>query len=274
MSEASESFRSIATSENQTPSQDRRSSPQKAPGKENSKPKGRPPVTKKKPPTKGKQAAQSASTSKAASSRGNPQESSAEEPPQRTKTTKATVAQKKSARAPPLESESEGEVSSPEPENRSGRARDRQRREPSAPTPRPVGKVPVGRITGQQTKSQAAAAKQVKPPVGASKRKQKIPLFREMLRLQTTVECQIPRAPFSRVVREIMQRVELHGANMRVTPEALEALRESSESFLVQVFSDSYLITLNRKQVTLAPRDIQLLMFLRGPSGVQRASTR
>lgn len=270
-----------SASSNNHSSQNKAASPRKVAGKENATPRSRPPVTRKMPAQKAKR---TPNKSKAGSSRNAPKDSSSEEdeqPPPRPKATRAHVAHKKTARAPTPEPESESEVSSPEPEpqNRSGRSRDRQPRDTSAPTPRPKGRapnvkaVPIVRPVVQPARIPAPApvARQVGKPVGASKRKQQIPVFREMQRLQMTTNCQIPRAPFSRVVRETMQRVERRGAEFRITPEALEALRESSESFLTQVFSDSYLITLNRKQVTLAPKDIQLLMFLRGPTSGFRA---
>lgn len=118
---------------------------------------------------------------------------------------------------------------------------------------------------GQTTPSLEQGSK----PAGALKRKQKVPIMREILRLQLTTDYQIPRASFSRLVREMIQDFEIREAGMRVTAEALVTLQEASEAFLVQVFSDSYLITLNRKQVTLAQKDVQLLMRLRGPPGAR-----
>lgn len=112
------------------------------------------------------------------------------------------------------------------------------------------------------------------PPViikstGVARRKQKAPLLREIQRLGNSSELQIPRANFYRLVQEILQGIGAgRGSPLRMTSESLEVLRESSEIFLPQVFSDAYRITLNRGKTTLLPRDIQLLMFLRGPNGV------
>ncbi|CRL00900.1 CLUMA_CG014150, isoform A [Clunio marinus] len=90
-------------------------------------------------------------------------------------------------------------------------------------------------------------------------------VIHEIVRLQKTVEPQIPMAPFARLVREFIQK---HGGRQdyRITPEALVALREASESYLTNLFCDAIMITLNRHQVTLQPRDIRLLLFLRGPN--------
>lgn len=116
---------------------------------------------------------------------------------------------------------------------------------------------------GKGNKSVSVAKSPTKPPVtGAAKRKQTKPVLRDIIRLQSTVEPQIPRAPFSRLVREIMQRTSRE--SMRLSFDALEALRECSENYIVHTLSDSYLITLNRRQATLQPRDLQLVLLLRG----------
>ena len=48
--------------------------------------------------------------------------------------------------------------------------------------------------------------------------------------------------------------------------EALNALQESTEAYLVNLFEDAYRITLNRKVVTLGVQDIELLRYIRGRS--------
>lgn len=50
---------------------------------------------------------------------------------------------------------------------------------------------------------------------------------------------------------------------LKITQSAVEALRESSESFLVHLFEDSYLLSLHAKRVTLMPRDICLITRLK-----------
>lgn len=102
---------------------------------------------------------------------------------------------------------------------------------------------------------------------GASRRKQMAPVMRDIISLQNSVNPLIPLAPFCRVVREILQD-ESSSGTMRMTRDCIIALRESSELFLSEMFSDAFRITLNRKQVTLNPRDIQLLMLLRGPGSL------
>lgn len=83
----------------------------------------------------------------------------------------------------------------------------------------------------------------------------------DIQKLQSTVDNLVPRASFCRIVRELLLN---NSDDMRITFEALEALRESSEQYVIQLLSDSYLITRSRGQVTLRPSDLQLILLLRG----------
>lgn len=66
--------------------------------------------------------------------------------------------------------------------------------------------------------------------------------------------------PFCRLVREILHS---HG-QFRMTKDSLEALQEATEIYLVGLFDDAFRLTLHRNRVTVAPIDIQLLLYLRG----------
>lgn len=89
------------------------------------------------------------------------------------------------------------------------------------------------------------------------------PALQEIIRLQRTTHLLIPRLPFQRVIREILQ--EFH-VDFRVQGQAIEALRESSELYLVQMFSDALLCMIHAKRATLQIRDIHLLKALAEPS--------
>uniref|UniRef100_A0A182PQC9 Core Histone H2A/H2B/H3 domain-containing protein n=1 Tax=Anopheles epiroticus TaxID=199890 RepID=A0A182PQC9_9DIPT len=84
------------------------------------------------------------------------------------------------------------------------------------------------------------------------------PFLKEMLHLQQTWHLLIPKAAFGRVVREVFDN------RFRITTEALRALHESSEVFLVQLFEDAYKCCMHRARVTLSPMDIRLVIDLRG----------
>ncbi|KAL5278014.1 cid.2 family protein [Megaselia abdita] len=88
-------------------------------------------------------------------------------------------------------------------------------------------------------------------------------VFKEIMRLQSSVNNLIPKLSFSRLVKEVMQEVCGH-KHYRVTAEFLIALQESSELYLTHFFSDAYLCTIHRGRMTLIPKDMQLALRLRG----------
>lgn len=117
---------------------------------------------------------------------------------------------------------------------------------------------PVGPSRASRTQTKTGAARRKATP-----RRREIRQLAEMRKLQMATQSMIPRAPFSRLIRYIMGK---HDASLRITAEALAALQEASELYLTAVLADAYLITLSRRQVTLHPKDINLLVFLRGPA--------
>lgn len=58
--------------------------------------------------------------------------------------------------------------------------------------------------------------------------------------------------------------MEIANGDWRVQSEALRALQESAEVYLIQLFEDSYLCTAHRKRMTLEVRDIHLVKYMRG----------
>lgn len=89
--------------------------------------------------------------------------------------------------------------------------------------------------------------------------------MKEIVKLQNTTHLLIPRLPFQRVVREILQKYRL---DFRLQGQTIEALRESSELYLVQMFADALLCTIHAKRKTLQNRDIHLLKALAEPKEV------
>ena len=85
--------------------------------------------------------------------------------------------------------------------------------------------------------------------------------LREIRRLQRTTESLIPRAPFRRLIREIMiaQNQEL-----RMQLSAAEAVQEASETYLTSLLGDANLCAIHARRVTIMPKDIALARRLRG----------
>ena len=64
----------------------------------------------------------------------------------------------------------------------------------------------------------------------------------------------IPKALFARGVREICMDVCERGAELRWQANAVEALQEASEAYLVRLFEDSNLCAILAKRVTIKPK--------------------
>ena len=82
--------------------------------------------------------------------------------------------------------------------------------------------------------------------------------LREIRRYQKSTELLIRRAPFERLVWEIMQDMEHRGIVLRVSPAAVMALQEAVEAYLVLLFEDTNLCAIHAKQVTIMLKDMQL----------------
>ena len=85
--------------------------------------------------------------------------------------------------------------------------------------------------------------------------------LREIKRYQKSVKMLIPRAPFQRLVRECFHEVD---PDLRLSPNALLAMQEASEAFLVGVFEDANLCSLHAKRVTVTKADMDLARRIRG----------
>ena len=69
----------------------------------------------------------------------------------------------------------------------------------------------------------------------------------------------LSRAPFQRLVREIAYKWR---EELRFQTAAIDALKEASEAFLLNLFEDANLCTLHANRVTLFPSDMKLAMRL------------
>uniref|UniRef100_A0A6M2DFU7 Putative histone H3 n=1 Tax=Xenopsylla cheopis TaxID=163159 RepID=A0A6M2DFU7_XENCH len=101
------------------------------------------------------------------------------------------------------------------------------------------------------------------------RRRRKNVWLKEVKRLQRSTNLLIPKLPFSRVVKEIIQYMRPNSRDIpNVTAKCLEALHEATELFMTQFFQDAYCCTLHRNRVTLMPVDFSLCRRLRGPCDV------
>lgn len=86
--------------------------------------------------------------------------------------------------------------------------------------------------------------------------------LRDIRKYQRSVDLLIPKLPFQRLVREITQ--QWHPQNLRFRTEAILALQEATEAYLVTMFEDANLCAIHAKRVTVMPKDMQLARRIRG----------
>jgi histone H3/H4 len=84
----------------------------------------------------------------------------------------------------------------------------------------------------------------------------------EILQYQRSTDLLIRKLPFARLAKEITNDVNPH--SFRWTVNAMEALQQASEAFLVQLFDDGNLCAIHAKRVTIMTRDLQLAQRIRG----------
>jgi len=85
--------------------------------------------------------------------------------------------------------------------------------------------------------------------------------LREIRRYQKSTELLIRKLPFQRLVREIAQEFK---TDLRFQREAIDAVQEAAEAYLVGLFEDTNLCAIHAKRVTIMPKDIQLARKQRG----------
>lgn len=111
----------------------------------------------------------------------------------------------------------------------------------------------------QDSKTVMSKSKMIKknaPAVGGMKEKERkqrrnrpgTVALREIKRYQKTVEMLLPRAPFQRLVREITQDLD---HELRFAAQALIAIQESAEAYIVGIFEDTNLCAIHAKRRTI-----------------------
>ncbi|KAI9897439.1 hypothetical protein N3K66_007295 [Trichothecium roseum] len=97
--------------------------------------------------------------------------------------------------------------------------------------------------------------------------------LREIRRYQKTTELLIAKLPFARLVREVGINFRPSDEDFRWQSQALQALQEAAEAFLVNLMESAVLCSYHAKRVTLMKKDIWLAREIRGhgPAGTDYA---
>ena len=85
--------------------------------------------------------------------------------------------------------------------------------------------------------------------------------LREIRKYQKSTDLMIRKLPFQRLVREIAFNMK---TDLRFQSNALQALQEAAEAYLVGLFEDTNLAAIHAKRVTIMPKDMQLARRIRG----------
>lgn len=112
------------------------------------------------------------------------------------------------------------------------------------------------------------AARLTAPTAGAVKKPHRYRpgtvALREIRKYQKSTDLIIRKAPFQRLIREILQNLDGRGHDYRLQSTAALALQEAGEAYLVGLFEDSNLCAIHARRVTLMPKDMQLARRIRG----------
>lgn len=85
--------------------------------------------------------------------------------------------------------------------------------------------------------------------------------LREIRKFQKSTDLLIRKLPFQRLVREISSEYK---SDLRFQSQAILALQEAAEAYLVGLFEDTNLCAIHAKRVTIMPKDMQLARRIRG----------
>lgn len=91
--------------------------------------------------------------------------------------------------------------------------------------------------------------------------------LREIRKYQRSTDLLIRRLPFQRLVRALVMEIGGGSIKFRFQSQALVALQEAAEAYLVGLFEDTNLCALHGKRVTIMPKDMQLARRIRGEKG-------
>ncbi|KAI9222227.1 histone H3 [Blastocladiella britannica] len=110
----------------------------------------------------------------------------------------------------------------------------------------PAIRVPASALRQQPKRSASDAAQRYRPDRT---------VLAEIGRLQKTTNLLIRRAPFQRLIREIAQDYKM---DIRFQSNAMMALQEGAEAFLVAFMESANLCAVHAKRVTIMAKDMSL----------------
>jgi len=120
------------------------------------------------------------------------------------------------------------------------------------------GKAPRKQLAEKAARKSAPATGGVKKP---HRYRPGTVALRQIRHYQKSTELLIKKLPFQRLVREIAQDYK---SDLRFQVDAITAMQEALEAYLVGIFEDTNLCAIHAKRVTIMPKDLQLARRIRG----------
>ena len=103
-------------------------------------------------------------------------------------------------------------------------------------------------------------------PVANRRAKPGVVALREIRKFQKSTKCEIPKAAFQRLVREIAQGMK---SDIRFDSMAILALQEAAEMYLVRVHEHANLCAIHARRVTVMAKDVVVARMLRGEKNAE-----
>ena len=125
---------------------------------------------------------------------------------------------------------------------------------------------------GTRLPSKRSTKRSTKSPRGCVRKRRRYRpgtiTLREIRKYQTSTDLLIPKLPFQRLVKELIQneRRERDIPMKKVQSPALLTLQCVCEDYVTELFSMSQRAAVHGKRVTVIPDDLQLVMDFRGDS--------
>jgi histone H3 len=124
----------------------------------------------------------------------------------------------------------------------------------------------TARVVGGQRKALPTMRKGKAPATGgvwkAHRYRPGTVALRQIRHYQKSTELLLRKGPFARLCQEIA--MECARKLLRWQPNAITALQEASEAYLIGVMEDANLEAIHTKRVTIMPKDVVLARRIRG----------
>ena len=117
-------------------------------------------------------------------------------------------------------------------------------------------------VGGKAPRKQLAtkAARKSAPTTGGKKKKKTgTEALKEIRKFQKSTELLIRKLPFQRLVRAIAQEKK---SDVRFQRDAILALQEASEAYLVNLFDNTQKCALHGRRQTIMPKDMKLAQII------------